>query len=315
MKSKIDDRLILMISSPYGYKYYNINAFFKHSLIYLAVFIASMAFLSLVVLYSFSAEIKDIDYKYKYIQEEYAKLVSHHIDLTAQITAKKEETLLVSDKIEELEGEIGISKSEGYGLKGRVETASITGLQKLFIMKFIPNGIPLTSYKRISSPYGYRIHPLSNTREIHTGTDLAADKDTPVYATADGVVDFAQSGWNGGYGTLVKIDHSFGFRTYYAHLNGIAVKKGEFVRKGQLIAYVGNTGASSGNHLHYEVRFLGAHINPKNFLEWNMGNFDIIFKKEKNIAWQSLLQTINNLMQHTPMAQQSSLLGQKSKAS
>lgn len=316
MKSKVDDRLILMVSSPYGYKYYNISAFFKHSIIYIAVAVLSAVFFSLVVVYSFTSEIRDIEYKYQYIQEEYGKLVNRHIDLNAQIALKKEETLLVSDKIEELEGEIGIdTKSNNFELKSRVETASITGLQKLFIMKFIPNGIPLTSYKRISSPYGYRTHPLSNTREIHTGTDLAADKDTPVYATADGVVDFAQDGWNGGYGTLLKIDHSFGFRTYYAHLNAMAVKKGEFVRKGQLIAYVGNTGASSGYHLHYEVRFLGEHINPKHFLEWNMGNFDIIFKKEKNIAWQSLLQTINNLMQHTPMAPQLSLLGQKSKAS
>lgn len=314
-RNKIDDRLILMVSSPYGYKYYNISAFFKHIIIYIAVLVLCIVSFAVVVLYAFSTEIRDIEFKYKYIQDEYQKLVGKHLDLNAQILAKKEETLLVADKIEELEGEIGINKSDNYGLKSRVELAGITGLQKLFVMKFVPNGFPLTSYKRISSPYGYRTHPISNTREIHTGTDLAADKDTPVYATADGVVDFARSGWNGGYGTLVKIDHSFGFRTYYAHLNGIAVKKGDFVRKGELIAFVGNTGASSGNHLHYEVRFLGSHINPKNFLDWNMGNFEKIFKKEKNIAWQSLLTTINNLMQQTPMAQPLSLLGQKLKAS
>ena len=316
MKSNVDDRLILMVSSPYGYKYYNINAFFKHIIIYVAVAVLSGVFFALVVVYSFTTEIRDVEYKYQYVQEEYNKLMNRHIDLNAQIETKKEETLLVADKIEELEGVIGINAQSGaYKLKSRVETASITGLQKLFIMKFIPKGIPLIEYKRISSPYGYRTHPLSQTQEIHTGTDLAADKDTPVYATADGVVDFAKDGWNGGYGTLVKVDHSFGFRTYYAHLNDIAVKKGEFVRKGQLIAYVGNTGASSGYHLHYEVRFLGSHINPKNFLDWNMGNFDTIFKKEKNIAWQSLLTTINNLMQQTPMAQPLSLLGRSSKES
>ena len=316
MKSKVDDRMILMVSSPYGYKYYNISLFFKHIIIYIAVAVLSAVFFALVVVYSFTTEIKDIEYKYQYVQEEYSKLMNRHLDLNAQIATKKEETLLVSDKIEELEGAIGVNtKNDSLRLKSRVETASITGLQRLFIMKFIPNGIPLIAQYRVSSPYGYRIHPLSNTQEIHTGTGLAGEKDTPVYATADGVVDFAQEGWNGGYGTLVKLDHSFGFRTYYAHLNATAVKKGEFVRKGQLIAYVGNTGASSGYHLHYEVRFLGAHINPKNFLDWNMGNFDIIFKKEKNIAWQSLLQTINNLMQQTPMAQQLSLLGQSSKES
>lgn len=316
IRSNIDDRLILMVSSPYGYKYYNINLFFKHIIIYMAVFVIAVIFFALVVLYAFSTEIRDIEYKYQYIQDEYNKLINRHLDLTSQIAAKKEETLLVADKIEELEGVIGINtKSSNYALKNRVEIASITGLQKLFVMKFVPNGFPLNSYKRLSSPYGYRIHPLSQTREIHTGTDLAADKDTPVYATADGVVDFAKSGWNGGYGTLVKIDHSFGFKTYYAHLNSTAVKKGDFVRKGELIAFVGNTGASSGHHLHYEVRFLGSHINPKNFLNWNMGNFEQIFKKEKNIAWQSLLTTINNLMQQIPMEQQLSQLEQNSKES
>lgn len=311
-----EDRLILMISSPYGYRYYNINLFLKHIIIYFITFIGVVIFFIFVVLHTFSSEIRDIEYKYKYIQDSYQKLVNKHLDLSTQIANKKEETILVSDKIEELEGVIGISdKNSNYGLKSRVEIASITGLQKLFIMKFVPNGYPLTSYKRISSPYGYRIHPLSNSKELHTGMDLAADKDTPVYATADGVVDFSKDGWNGGYGTLVKLDHSFGFKTYYAHLNSTAVKKGDFVRKGQLIAYVGSTGASSGNHLHYEVRFLGSHINPKNFLEWNMGNFDKIFDKEKNVAWQSLLVTINNLMQQTATEQQSLPLGQDSKES
>ncbi len=314
--TKSDDRLILMISSPYGHKYYNINLFFKHIIIYVITLLLSAIFFAIVVLYVFSAEIRDIEFKYQYIQAEYQKLLNRHLDLTTQIATKKEETLLVADKIEELEGVIGINESEGgIGLKNRVEVASITGLQKLFIMKFVPNGFPLTSYKRISSPYGYRIHPLSNTREIHTGTDLAADKGTPVYATADGVVDYAKGGWNGGYGTIVKLDHSFGFKTYYAHLSASAVKKGDFVRKGQLIAYVGNTGASSGAHLHYEVRFLGSHINPRNFLDWNMGNFDTIFKKEKNIAWQSLLTTINNLMQATQTAPLSLQQGRSSRES
>ncbi|WP_258864844.1 M23 family metallopeptidase [Helicobacter sp. MIT 14-3879] len=300
-----------MVSSPYGHKYYNINLLFKHIIFYFVTFVGAVIFFILVVLHTFASEISDIEYKYNYIQNQYQNLINKHIDLSAQISNKKEETMLVADKIEELEGVIGISNNNNnYGLKSRVEIASITGLQKLFIMKFFPNGYPLNTYKRISSPYGYRIHPLSNTKEMHTGTDLAADVDTPVYATADGVVDFAKSGWNGGYGTIVKLDHFFGFKTYYAHLNSIVVNRGDFVRKGQLVAYVGNTGASSGYHLHYEVRFLGSHIDSKNFMDWNMSNFDKIFDKEKNVAWQSLLMTINNLMQQTPMEQQLLLLGQ-----
>lgn len=311
---KNQDKLILMISSPYGYKYYNINLFLKHLFIYFTTFIGMIVFFVFIVLYLFSQEINEIEKKYNYIQVRYKNLANKHLDLTSQIADEKEAMLLTSDRVEELEGAIGISdKNSNIALANRVEIASITGLQKLFIMKFVPNGFPLTSYKRISSPYGYRIHPLSSGKEFHPGIDLAADKGTPVYATADGAVDFSKDGWNGGYGTLVKLDHSFGFKTYYAHLSATAVKKGDFVRKGQLIAYVGSTGISSGNHLHYEVRFLGSHIDPINFLEWNMSNFNEIFNKEKNVSWQSLLTTINNLMQQTSTEQQLSLLGQNLK--
>ena len=119
---------------------------------------------------------------------------------------------------------------------------------------------------------------------------------TPVYATADGVVDWASNNGNGGYGKLVKISHSFGFRTYYAHLNDIKVQRGQFVKKGQLVALTGSTGTSTGPHLHYEIRFLGQPIDPINFVKWDIQNFDLIFEKERRISWHSLLEIINNLM-------------------
>lgn len=311
------DRLILMISSPYGYRYYNISSVFKNILLYFLVFIFSILFFIVVALYSFASEINAIENKYAYVKDNYNVLLDKHDDLSKQILSKQEEALIISDKIEDLESIIGI-KNTNYGLKNRVESASITGLQKIFIMKFVPNGYPLHSSNgnvRISSPYGYRIHPITQFREFHTGTDMPSKMGSPVYATADGVVEFANSGWNGGYGNIVKINHSFGFKTYYAHLDSIAVERGEFIKKGQVIAYSGNSGNSSGPHLHYEVRFLGSHINSKNFMDWNMGNFGKIFDKEKNVAWQSLLLTINNLMQQIPTEQRLSHQARNSKES
>ncbi|RDU58538.1 M23 family metallopeptidase [Helicobacter sp. MIT 99-5507] len=311
-----ENRLILMISSPYGARYYNVNLIFKHIIIYFFTFIGSIVFFILIALHTLASEINNIENKYKYIEDSYQTLLDKNLSLLGQISAKKEEFLLIADKIEDLEGIIGVvNDNPNYGLQNRVEAASITGLQKIFIMKFVPNGLPLDSYKRISSGYGYRIHPLNGSREFHAGIDFSSNLDTPVYATADGVVDFAKDGWNGGYGTLVKIDHSFGFKTYYAHLHSFAVKRGQFVKKGQLIAYVGNTGVSTGAHLHYEVRFLGSHINPKHFTEWDMSNFDKIFNKEKNVAWQSLLMTINNLMLQIPTEQRLSQQKQNLKES
>ncbi len=113
---------------------------------------------------------------------------------------------------------------------------------------------------RISSPFGTRVHPITRKKHTHKGIDLAAPKMTPIYATADGEVTF--SGRNGGYGNFVKINHRNGYKTAYAHMHRIAVKKGADVHKGDLIGYVGTTGSSTGNHLHYEVYYQDKLVDP-----------------------------------------------------
>jgi murein DD-endopeptidase MepM/ murein hydrolase activator NlpD len=121
---------------------------------------------------------------------------------------------------------------------------------------------PVEGSGRLSSRYGYRIHPIFKTRRLHSGVDLAAPRGTPIYAGGDGEVDIA--GWTGGYGQYVAIDHVNGFRTTYAHMNRIApgLKPGSRVRQGQLIGYVGSTGNSTGNHLHYEILINGRTVDP-----------------------------------------------------
>lgn len=121
---------------------------------------------------------------------------------------------------------------------------------------------PVESGGRLSSRYGNRIHPIFKTRRMHTGVDLAAPRGTPVYAGGDGRVDIA--GWTGGYGRYVALDHVNGFRTTYAHMSRIAdgLKPGDRVRQGQLIGYVGSTGNSTGNHLHYEILINGRTVDP-----------------------------------------------------
>ena len=123
----------------------------------------------------------------------------------------------------------------------------------------VPHGKP-TEYVRISSPFGTRVHPITRKKHTHKGIDMAAPQMTPIYATADGVVTF--SGRNGGYGNFVKLNHRNGYKTAYAHMHKIAVNKGADVRKGDLIGYVGTTGSSTGNHLHYEVYYQDKLIDP-----------------------------------------------------
>ena len=122
-----------------------------------------------------------------------------------------------------------------------------------------PTGWPTNGF--ISSGYGLRW----NGAEFHQGIDIAAEMGTPIVATADGVVTIA--GWNaGGYGNMVDIDHGSGVSTRYGHASAVVVTPGQRVRRGQIIAYVGSTGHSTGPHLHYEVRLSGQPVNPSSYL-------------------------------------------------
>ena len=116
----------------------------------------------------------------------------------------------------------------------------------------------------ITSPFGWRASPWGWGGDWHPGVDIANSYGTPIVATADGTVVF--SSWNsGGYGNMIKIDHGNGIETVYAHNSQNLVSVGEHVKKGQVIAYMGNTGASTGPHVHYEVHVNGKLVNPANF--------------------------------------------------
>ena len=116
----------------------------------------------------------------------------------------------------------------------------------------------------ISSPYGVRFHPIFNMKFFHRAIDIANKKNTPIVATADGVVVF--SGWMRGYGNVIAIEHGQKYRTVYAHLAKNLVNKGEFVTKGQEIGKMGNTGRSTGPHVHYELHLNKRPINPMKYL-------------------------------------------------
>ena len=119
-------------------------------------------------------------------------------------------------------------------------------------------GLPVAG--RITSPFGYRYHPILKRNKMHTGVDIAAPSGTPIGAGGGGEVIFA--GWRGGYGNTVIIDHGGGRTTLYAHMSSIAVRVGQVVSRRQLVGRVGSTGLSTGPHLHYEARRNGSPVNP-----------------------------------------------------
>ena len=118
--------------------------------------------------------------------------------------------------------------------------------------------------KRMASGYGYRIHPIYKTRKFHWGMDFSAPRGTPVYATGNGKIEKVKRSRRG-YGNQVKINHGFGYKTFYAHLEKYTVRKGQKVKRGDLIGYVGTSGISTAPHLHYEVIKGNRKLNPVYF--------------------------------------------------
>ena len=117
---------------------------------------------------------------------------------------------------------------------------------------------------RIASGFGRRFHPLYKVRKMHWGLDFAAPIGTPIYATADGKISLVEVSFRG-YGKQLEIDHGFGYKTKYAHMHEFTVKRGQEVKRGELIGYVGNTGLSTAPHLHYEVYRNDKKVNPVHY--------------------------------------------------
>jgi len=127
--------------------------------------------------------------------------------------------------------------------------------------------------KRIASGWGYRIHPIYNIMKFHYGLDFTAPIGTPIYATGDGTIQYIikfSDKASQGYGNLIIINHGYGYRTLYSHINKFKVKIGQKVKRGEVIGYVGNSGLSTGPHLHYEVIKNGSKVNPINYLFHNL---------------------------------------------
>lgn len=144
------------------------------------------------------------------------------------------------------------------------------------MLKCIPAIQPVSNkdLKKTASGYGVRVDPIYKTTKFHEGMDFSANIGTPIYATGNGTV--TKAGWQSGYGRVVIINHGYGYETLYAHMNKINVRVGQKVTRGEVIGEVGNTGKSTGPHLHYEVHVKGRVVNPVNyyFMDLNAEDYD-----------------------------------------
>ncbi len=178
-----------------------------------------------------------------------------------------DEIIEVSSRLEHLARQLYVEHKSLSAVERRAKLQE----QRLSHIPAIPP-VAIRDYTYISSPFGFRHHPKTGRWKRHTGVDIAARYGAPVYATGDGVVRIA--GRESGYGRMVEIDHGFGYMSIYGHLSRIAIKRGTEVKRGQLIGYVGNSGISTGTHLHYEIRKNGYAVNPKKFYSLDLSEYE-----------------------------------------
>ncbi len=291
----MNNHFTITINDDNGVKQFHLHQIVKKAILYAVSFLGLIALIAVGTILYLNSSVDQIEIKrqetlasYDTLKKKNAELDESIMNTQQALIDKKRELNEVSDSLSEIEMLIGLAPVTEMSLQERVSVTKLNSQHMAALLQFIPNGSPII-YKGITSKYGYRTHPTKKTKDFHRGLDMKAKMKTPVYATADGIVEYAGRHKKSGFGKLVILQHNYGFRTYFGHLNKIVIKSGKFVKKGDLIAYTGNSGISSGPHLHYELRFIGRAVNPYYFVKWNVKNYKDIFEKEKKIPWQSLI--------------------------
>ncbi|MFS1487996.1 M23 family metallopeptidase [Vibrio splendidus] len=228
----------------------------------------------------------------------YAEQVETNHSLSQTLTEKEGTIQLLGKRVFDVESVLGLADEElltdDISLEDRIDAAAVDSAVRATMFRLIPNDSPM-AYQRISSSYGSRTNPISGKRHVHTGIDLTCKRGEDIVAPADGVIETVRPSKKG-FGNFITMRHSFGFMSSYAHLQKFKVRSGQFVSKGDVIASCGNSGNSTGPHLHYEVRFLGRSLNPQYLMDWTPENFNYVFEKEKKVKWGPLVQLIDNVV-------------------
>lgn len=193
------------------------------------------------------------------------------VEKQAIIEAIEKNEKIVADKLEASRDSLAIleaqeSKIEAESYKIESEIKKLQELYNQQTQSYSGLIWPSRSTKKISSYYGMRLHPIYGYWKMHTGIDIGASYGTDIISSADGVVTSVTYN-EGGYGWYIVVYHGDGISTLYAHCSKVIAKTGQSVKRGQVIALVGSTGASTGPHIHFEVRVNGAHTNPLNYVK------------------------------------------------
>ena len=201
------------------------------------------------------------------------------IQAREQVASMADEAL-----VEDVSRKLDVLDHQLYAQSKSFDYLRSTALQQRHRLEHVPAIQPVEESKlrQMASGYGYRMDPVYGTAKFHEGMDFSAPIGTPVYATGKGTV--VNAGWQSGYGNTVEVDHGYGYLTRYAHMSEITARVGQKVERGDLIGKVGNTGKSTGPHLHYEVRLKGVPQNPVNYYFYDLTpeEYDRMIRQAEN---------------------------------
>lgn len=276
----IRDRFIISIVDENGIRQFNIHKLAKKIILYILLLTIIASIIIFFTIKLLAGQLKEMQSQKDLTLEKYAYIYSKNNQLKQQIEISQTKLDEINQTMLDLEDIISVKNNIDASNVLPFDIATLDNTQKSTMLQLLPNAKPFDGKE-------------DSMEMLKSGVNFHIHQNTPIYATADGIVDLTRNKDTKGIGKFVKIVHSFGFTSIYGHLSKVSVKRGDIVRKGQLIGY---SSKSNGEDLYYDIRFLGSEVNVEDFIEWNMDNFNTIFSKDSIVNWDNLLWTFDDMM-------------------
>lgn len=273
----MQDKLMISIIDDNGSKQFSVHRLVQKVALFTGIGIVSVVILYFILAHFLMSELEVILANNTKVRESFQSIYEKNSELERNIDYKTSELMKVSSKINELESIVNIRKHSNETHSNQdINLDSLSSLQKDMILKIIPNGNPVDEFATQTFPSkGASVYSLA--------------KISPVYATANGIIDSVRVAGNENYG--IQIQHSYGFTSNYGHLGKVVVQKGDFVTKGQIIGY----SASSAN-LYYDLRFIDSTLEVAKYTSWDSENFATVALNSA-IDWKSLVWALDDIIQ------------------